>query len=99
MEYNTGDTEEDLAKAGWYAANSGGKTHPVGLKEPNAWGLHDMHGNVWEWCQGEDPGGIHVLRGGSWVDSARWCRSAYRFWWWPDDRDRIFGFRVCWDTK
>ena len=48
--FYTGNTEADLARAGWYRANSGGTTHPVGQKVPNAWGLYDMHGNVFEFC-------------------------------------------------
>ncbi len=49
--YYSGNSESDLKGVAWYEGNSGDKTHPVGQKEPNVWGLYDMHGNAWEWCE------------------------------------------------
>ena len=106
--YYSGDTEADLGRAAWYGANSKWTTHPVGQKEPNAWGLYDVHGNVWEWCQdwyGEyaagaatDPQGpatgiSRVLRGGSWSFVPRGCRSAFRGNVQPGYRNLDVGFR------
>jgi len=107
--YSFGDSESELGDYGWYDKNSGKTTHPVGSKKPNGWGLYDMHGNVWEWCQdwygsypsgsttdptGAASGSSRVRRGGSWLSYSVLCRSASRSRGTPGIRSIILGFRV-----
>jgi len=106
--FSFGDDDQLLEGFAWYHHNSKGRTNPVGQKKPNAWGLYDMHGNVWEWCQDwygpypenhvSDPKGPSsgkdrvVARGGSWAYGVSHNRSAIRLKLHPKARD-FFGDR------
>lgn len=70
-----GDSEEGLDDFAWYSKNSDGTTHPVGTRAANAWGLYDVHGNVWEWCLNRYSSGnsSRVLCGGSYYHDASSC--------------------------
>lgn len=104
-----GDTEADLAATAWYAGNSQVRLHPVGQRQPNAWNLYDMHGNVFEWCSdwegpypsgtaidplGPETGEKRILRGGCFKCQPPYCRSANRYSGLPDLRSANIGFRL-----
>jgi formylglycine-generating enzyme required for sulfatase activity len=108
--YSFGESSKSLGDYAWFDENSNGQTHPVGEKKANAWGLYDMHGNVWEWCSdwiGEYPNGAvsdpvgprensdRVIRGGCLCDVAAGCRSGSRYWSDPSGHVSSDGFRVA----
>jgi formylglycine-generating enzyme len=101
--------DANLNSIGWYCGNENNTTHQVKLKQANAFGLYDMSGNVSEWCwdlyeaysntavtdpTGASSGISRVIRGGSWGDFAKFCRSALRCYRDPDTRIDGFGFRI-----
>lgn len=101
----------NIGDVAWYTSNSRLTTHPVKQKKANELGIYDMSGNVWEWCldeysnsydsspnnnpNGPSCGTIHVLRGGSWIDNARSCRSSNRYYCFPEFRVFIIGLRLA----
>ncbi len=106
----TGARYGELDEVAWYKYNSDGETHPVRQKAPNAWGLYDMLGNVYEWCQdwygsyqmgavtdpmGPSTGSRRVIRGGSWHSDTGFVRAALRDYRSPDARNVRVGIRLA----
>jgi len=93
----------EIDRIAWYKDNSDERTHEVGKKEPNAWGLYDMLGNVWEWCfdmyDEEVYGTYRIFRGGGWCDPERGCLASNRRRSHPTFQIDDLGFRIARSVK